>query len=221
MDKTVKINLISVGVVLLIVFALGYFARRGVIDRKEIRNLHAQVAGKERVIEKMYDTINLKSDTINQLREVINSNSYKIASLKKEIKKLGEVKPIVLPPNQEYAELQELHPDTSVKPWPFSDKQVDGLYQDVNELFIKRQQIPKYESIVGMLTYNIQLLNKTDSMKTQQLETCFAVTDEYKKIVDIKDQEIKLWMKKGKGRAIWGLTSTGVAAVFLTLLLVK
>jgi len=224
MEKTFKINLLVVGLAILLVFSLGFMAKNGVVSRKEIRALHSQIAGENRLISKMRDTIDMKSDTINTLKTVVHSNSAKIRTLRGEIAeldfKIASYK-VSLPPNETYNNLQNIRPDTLPKEWPFSTPQINGLYEDEYELSRVKMQIPKYESITGMLTYNIRLLEKTDSLRVGQLSTCLNTTKEYKKMMTLKDEEIKQWKKRGRGRMIWGATATGIAAVFLTLLLVK
>jgi hypothetical protein len=223
MEKTVKINLLVVGLALLLVFALGALTRREVVNRKEIRSLTAQISGSERIVAKMTDTITLKSDTIKQLKETLQATKGKIKVLQGEIKILDSQIAnfvVTLPPNEVYAELQDIRPDTLKKEWPFSTPQINGIYEDEYELVKRKQEVFKYESITGMLNYSLEIAAKSDSIKSQQLETCLNVTEEYQKMSALKDKQIKEWMKRGRGRTTWGLTSTGVAAVFLLLLLI-
>jgi uncharacterized coiled-coil protein SlyX len=223
MEKKFDINLLVVGLALLLVFALGMWTRNGIVGRKEIRALETQISGEKRIIVKQKDTITTQEKTITLLRGMVTANKANIASLQKEVKILDSQianYQLTLPPNEVYAELQEVYPDTAKKEWPFSTPQINGIYTDKEELGIRKQEIFKYESITGMLTYNIQLLEITDSVKYNQLRTCLAVTDEYQKMMDLKDKQIKEWMKRGRGRMAWGLTSTGVAAALFVLLLV-
>jgi hypothetical protein len=221
-DKKVEINLLAVGLFLLLIFSLGFMTKRELVSRKEIRKLKNQISGIERVVDKMGDTISLKSDTIHTLKQIVKSNTVHVKSLQKEIKILDSRianYELTIPPNEVYAELQEMRPDTLKKEWPFSTPQINGIYQDEEELALRKQEVFKYESITGMLIYNVQLLGKTDSLKSNQLKTSLAITEEYKKISAIKDRQIEAWMKKGRGRMTWGLTSTGIAVGLFLLLL--
>lgn len=222
MEKKIEINVVTVGLFLLFIFFLGFLTRKEIVNRKEIRNLHAQISGKENLIDKMKDTISFKSDTILTLREIINSNSGKISSLKGKVNyleaKINDLE-VNLPPNEVYANLQKLIPDTLKKEWPFSTPQINTIYKDEEELEIRREEVVGYESITEMLVYNIMLLEKTDSLKSDQLDICLRTTDEYQKMMDLKDKEIKEWKKRGDGRMAWGITSTGLAGIFLALLI--
>jgi chromosome segregation ATPase len=222
MEKKIEINVVTVGLFLLLIFFLGFLTRKEIVNRKEIRNLHAQISGKENLIDKMKDTISFKSDTILTLREIINSNSGKISSLKGKVNYLeAKIKDLEvnLPPNEVYANLQKLIPDTLKKEWPFSTPQINTIYKDEEELEVRREEVVGYESITEMLVYNIMLLEKTDSLKSDQLDICLRTTDEYQKMMDLKDKEIKEWKKRGDGRMAWGITSTGLAGIFLALLI--
>jgi chromosome segregation ATPase len=222
MEKKIEINVVTVGLFLLLIFFLGFLTRKEIVNRKEIRNLHAQISGKENLIDKMKDTISFKSDTILTLREIINSNSGKISSLKGKVNYLeAKIKDLEvnLPPNEVYANLQKLIPDTLKKEWPFSTPQINTIYKDEEELEVRREEVVGYESITEMLVYNIMLLEKTESLKSDQLDICLRTTDEYQKMMDLKDKEIKEWKKRGDGRMAWGITSTGLAGIFLALLI--
>jgi uncharacterized protein (UPF0333 family) len=217
---TYKFNILTVAVIVLAIFACGYFAHQSIVKNKEIRAIEKQVQKHKDKADEYTNIILLKSDTITELKKVIqktniaiNAYNVKISHLNAKLEGLMQSNAQV-PVSVKYDVLVErVEPDTLSKDYCFSDRQIGWLYQDNQELPIVKDKVIQLESLADALNYNLELSGETVRLTTDQLSTCESKNEEYIKALLLKDDQVKLLKKQRKGRGIYSVIATTVAVV--------
>lgn len=225
---TYKFNILTVAVIVLALIACGYFLKQSIIKNKEIRAIEKQVQVHKDKADEYNKIILLKSDTITELKKVIqktniviNGHKAKIGHLNAKLEALAESNAQV-PVSVKYDVLIErVEPDTNSKDYCFSERQIGWLYQDNQELPLVKDKVTQLESLADALNYNLELSGETVRLTNDQLSTCESKNEEYIKALLLKDDQVKLLKKQRKGRGIYSVISTAVAIVTMGFLFAK
>ena len=225
---TYKFNILTVAVIVLAIFACGYFARQSIVKNKEIKAIEKKVEEHKDKADEYTKIILLKSDTITELKKVIQKtnvaiNGYKvnIGRLNAKLEALAESNAQV-PVSVKYDVLVErVEPDADPKDYCFSGRQIGWLYQDNQELPIVKDKVIQLESLAEALNYNLDLTGETIRIANDQLTTCESKNDEYIKALLLKEEQVKLLKKQRKGRGIYSIIATAVAVVTTGFLFAK
>lgn len=219
---TYKFNIITVAIIVLAIFACGFFARQSYYKAKEIRKIEKQVTQHKEKIKEYSDIIILKSDTITQLKTLIEKTNVSVAKYRSSIGKLEakieELKTVneIVPTSRKYDVLVErTEPDTLPKSYCFSDRQIGWLYEDNQELPVRRDQVLQYDALTQALNYNLELASETYRIANENLTVCENKNSEYEQALLLKEQQVNMLKKQKRGRGFWAVAST-VTNVILT-----
>jgi hypothetical protein len=225
---TFKFNIFTAIVLVAALVAIGYFIRKNYVNNKEIRELEKTTKVRENTINGLVKLNDLRGDTIVLLRKTINKtnlviNGYKssITHLNEELEGLRQSNALIPIDVKFDALVERTGTDSLKKVYGFSGRQIGVLYDDNQELLIRKDEIEKYKSMTDALNYNLGLAQDETRIVTNQFNTCTSQTDEYKKIIQTKDQEVKLLKKQKKGRLWYSIISTAVAVTTTILLIGK
>lgn len=207
---------------------LGVIIIRDNANGDKITSLQKTVDESKGVIKDLRKTNALITDSLNAVKKLkansdveIKKKNAKIGLLSQKLATLSESDTEVSP-NAKYDTLvYVVGADTLVKPYAFSGRQVDRLYDNTKELFIRRDMVDTYEELTDTYDYNLHMAAEELKFATDQYKTCVSINDEFDKMVKAQGDEIKILQKQKKHRGFFEAVLGGVVAILAGVFIAK
>jgi cell division protein FtsB len=223
-EAKIKFNILTVVMIAVLLFVAGYASHRGVKYSKEIKALKSDISLRQDTIRVLSDSLKLlKADVIEIQQRIIDGNkeikAYQrsISALDKQIAEL-KVSNANIPPSVKYDSLiTVVGTDDTPKDYPFSEPQLDGLFNIYSESWMLRDEIVQYEAYTDVILMNYEECELLNATYENQIELYVKQDNQKNKVIGDKDYQIKLLKKNVNRNATVAVIFGGIATILAIL----
>ena len=221
--KTIKINLITVLLLIAVTVLTILLIRKNRDTNKEIKKLRTENVELTARITADNIVLKLKNDTIEHYKSLVQSSKETITEQRKVIsRKISEINSLKdkvkdIPPSKSYEFLQSNLPvRTDELKYDFSGNQVNKLHEEKLELLDSRELILAYQENEGEYDYVFMVMDSILVQYQESLQISNAQLKNCQSINSNKDKEIKKLTSQKRQRNYWiGATALAVLVAVL------